>query len=168
MDRRASRRGRNDAAVAAGGARRSTRARMTSSCRRCRWRSSSPERALARRSGGFAAQALPWGDVTLDTQTFELRTAADRVHLGNREYQIIELLMRGRGAADRRGGNRPARLGRGKRGQRIDLGAHLRPAGKAGSNRGAGENPHLSRAGIRAGGLKPIILPLKKITDLFF
>ena len=70
---------------------------MTSSCRRCRWRSSSPERALARRSGGFAAQALTWGDVTLDTQTFELRTAAGRVHLGNREYQIIELLMRGRG-----------------------------------------------------------------------
>lgn len=54
-------------------------------------------RALARRSGGFAAQALTWGDVTLDTQTFELRTAAGRVHLGNREYQIIELLMRGRG-----------------------------------------------------------------------
>lgn len=54
-------------------------------------------RALARRSGGFAAQALTWGDVTLDTQAFELRTAAGRVHLGNREYQIIELLMRGRG-----------------------------------------------------------------------
>ena len=49
-------------------------------------------RALARRSGGFAAQALTWDDVTLDTQT-----AAGRVHLGNREYQIIELLMRGRG-----------------------------------------------------------------------
>ena len=98
-------------------------------------------RALARRSGGFAAQALTWGDATLDTQTFELRTAAGRVHLGNREYQIIELLMRG---------------------QRIDLGAHLRPAGKTGSNRGAGENPHLSRAGVHAGGLKPIILPLEK------
>ena len=54
-------------------------------------------RALARRSGGFAAQALTWGDVTLDTQAFELRTAVGRVHLGNREYQIIELLMRGRG-----------------------------------------------------------------------
>ncbi len=51
----------------------------------------------ARRSGGFAAQALTWGDVTLDTQAFELRTAAGRVHLGNREYQIVELLMRGRG-----------------------------------------------------------------------
>ena len=54
-------------------------------------------RALARRNGGFATQALTWGDVTLDTQAFELRTAAGRVHLGNREYQIIELLMRGRG-----------------------------------------------------------------------
>lgn len=54
-------------------------------------------RALARRSGGFAAQALTWGDVTLNTQAFELQTAASRVHLGNREYQIIELLMRGRG-----------------------------------------------------------------------
>ena len=54
-------------------------------------------RALARRNGGFAAQALTWGDVTLDTQAFELRTAVGRVHLGNREYQIIELLMRGRG-----------------------------------------------------------------------
>ena len=53
-------------------------------------------RALARRSGSFAAQALTWGDVTLDTQAFELRTAVGRMHLGNREYQIIELLMRGR------------------------------------------------------------------------
>ena len=35
-------------------------------------------RALARRNGGFAAQALTWGDVTLDTQAFELRTAAGK------------------------------------------------------------------------------------------
>ena len=35
--------------------------------------------------------------MTLDTQAFELRTAAGRVQLGNCEYQIIELLMRGRG-----------------------------------------------------------------------
>ena len=30
-------------------------------------------------------------------QAFELRTASGRVHLGNREYQMMELLMRGRG-----------------------------------------------------------------------
>ena len=54
-------------------------------------------RALARRNGGFASQQLIWGDVTLDAQAFELRTASSRVHLGNREYQIMELLMRGRG-----------------------------------------------------------------------
>ena len=59
-------------------------------------------RALARRSGDFAAQALTWGDVMLDTQAFELRTAAGRMHLGNREYQIIELLMRGRGSGSPR------------------------------------------------------------------
>ena len=54
-------------------------------------------RALARRSGGFASQLLTWGDVSLDAQAFELRTALGRVHLGSREYQMMELLMRGRG-----------------------------------------------------------------------
>ena len=54
-------------------------------------------RALARRNGGFASQMLTWGDVALDAQAFELRTTAGRVHLGNREYQMMELLMRGRG-----------------------------------------------------------------------
>lgn len=54
-------------------------------------------RALARRNGGFASQVLTWGDVSLDAQAFELRTASGRVHLGNREYQMMELLMRGRG-----------------------------------------------------------------------
>ena len=54
-------------------------------------------RALARRNGGFASQVLMWGDVSLDAQAFELRTASGRVHLGNREYQMMELLMRGRG-----------------------------------------------------------------------
>ena len=54
-------------------------------------------RALARRNGGFAAQLLTWGDVALDAQAFELRTTSGRVHLGNREYQMMELLMRGRG-----------------------------------------------------------------------
>lgn len=54
-------------------------------------------RALGRRNGGFASQMLTWGDVALDAQAFELRTTSGRVHLGNREYQMMELLMRGRG-----------------------------------------------------------------------
>ena len=54
-------------------------------------------RALARRNDGLASQLLTWGDVALDAQAFELRTASGRVHLGNREYQMMELLMRGRG-----------------------------------------------------------------------
>ena len=54
-------------------------------------------RALARRNGGFASQMLTWGDVVLDAQAFELRTTSGHVHLGNREYQMMELLMRGRG-----------------------------------------------------------------------
>ena len=54
-------------------------------------------RALARRNGGFASQLLTWGDVALDAQAFELRSSSGRVHLGNREYQMMELLMRGRG-----------------------------------------------------------------------
>ena len=118
-------------------------------------------RALARRNGGFAAQALTWGDVTLDTQTFELRTAVGRVHLGNREYQIIELLMRGRGR--RIAAEEIARRVWGEENAGSELiWVHISALRKAGSNRSAGENPHLSRAGVRAGGLKPIILSLEK------
>lgn len=54
-------------------------------------------RALARRNGSFAPSVLTWGDLSLNSQTFEMRTEGGSAHLGNREYQIMELLMRGHG-----------------------------------------------------------------------
>lgn len=54
-------------------------------------------RALARRNGSLAMCVLSCGDLLLCDRTFEMRTPQGVVHLGNREYQMMELLMRGRG-----------------------------------------------------------------------
>ena len=40
---------------------------------------------------------LSCGDLSLCDRTFEMRTPQGVVHLGNREYQMMELLMRGHG-----------------------------------------------------------------------
>ena len=54
-------------------------------------------RALTRRSGAFTPDQLTVGDVTLDRTTFELSANGSSVRLGNREYQLLELLMRQQG-----------------------------------------------------------------------
>lgn len=54
-------------------------------------------RALTRRSGAFTPDQLTVGDLTLDRTTFELSANGGSVRLGNREYQLLELLMRQQG-----------------------------------------------------------------------
>ena len=54
-------------------------------------------RALTRRSGNYTPHRLLFGDLILDTSTFELCSHGASVRLGNKEYQLMELLMRRRG-----------------------------------------------------------------------
>ena len=54
-------------------------------------------RALTRRSGSFTPDQLTVGDLTLDRTTFEASSNGASVRLGNREYQMLELLMRQQG-----------------------------------------------------------------------
>ena len=54
-------------------------------------------RALTRRGGEYPPTALTAGNVTLDCAAFELKCGGSRVRLGNREFQMLELLMRQEG-----------------------------------------------------------------------
>lgn len=54
-------------------------------------------RVLCRRSGGMTMSQLIWGDVSLCSQTYALACGKESVRLSNREYQMMELLMRWRG-----------------------------------------------------------------------
>ena len=54
-------------------------------------------RALTRRGGEYTSTALTAGNVTLDCAAFELKCGGSRVRLGNREFQMLELLMRQEG-----------------------------------------------------------------------
>lgn len=54
-------------------------------------------RVLTRRSGVYTPDQLTVGDLTLDRATFELSANGSSVRLGNREYQLLELLMRQQG-----------------------------------------------------------------------
>ena len=54
-------------------------------------------RALTRRSGVYTPDQLTVGDLTMDRATFELSANGSSVRLGNREYQLLELLMRQQG-----------------------------------------------------------------------
>lgn len=51
-------------------------------------------RALTRRGGEYTPSVLTAGNVTLDCSTFALRCGSACVRLGNREFQMLELLMR--------------------------------------------------------------------------
>ncbi|MCI8477481.1 MAG: response regulator transcription factor [Oscillospiraceae bacterium] len=51
-------------------------------------------RALTRRSGEYTPKILTAGNVTLDCATFELKCGSSCIRLGNKEFQILELLMR--------------------------------------------------------------------------
>ena len=54
-------------------------------------------RALTRRGGGYTPSVLTAGNTTLDCAAFELRCGQSRVRLGNKEFQMLELLMRQKG-----------------------------------------------------------------------
>lgn len=54
-------------------------------------------RALTRRGGEYTPKILSAGNVTLDCSTFELKCGSACVRLGNREFQMLELLMRQEG-----------------------------------------------------------------------
>jgi DNA-binding response OmpR family regulator len=51
-------------------------------------------RALMRRPQDHIGNVLELGDLTLDTQTYEVRRAGRRIQLSQREYALLEYLMR--------------------------------------------------------------------------
>ena len=54
-------------------------------------------RALTRRGGAFTPNLLSVGDITLNRSSFELSAHGASVRLGNKAFQMLELLMRQRG-----------------------------------------------------------------------
>lgn len=54
-------------------------------------------RSMTRRKVSFTSNVLEMGNVTLSKYTFELSTEKDKVRLSNKEYQMMELLMRNPG-----------------------------------------------------------------------
>lgn len=53
--------------------------------------------ALTRRGGEYTPKTLVAGNVTLDCATFELKCGTACIRLGNKEFQMLELLMRQEG-----------------------------------------------------------------------
>ncbi len=51
-------------------------------------------RALTRRGGEYTPSVLTVGNTSLDCSTFELKCGASCIRLGNKEFQMLELLMR--------------------------------------------------------------------------
>lgn len=51
-------------------------------------------RALTRRGGEYTPSVLTAGNATLDCSTFELKCGQACIRLGNKEFQMLELLMR--------------------------------------------------------------------------
>ena len=54
-------------------------------------------RALTRRNGVFTSHILTVGNISLNRSTFELARDEMAVRLGNKEFQMMELLMRQQG-----------------------------------------------------------------------
>ena len=54
-------------------------------------------RSMIRRQSTFTSNVLELGNVSLSKYTFELSTEKDKVRLSNKEYQMMELLMRNPG-----------------------------------------------------------------------
>ena len=54
-------------------------------------------RALTRRGGEYTPSVLNAGNVALDCSTFELKCGSSCIRLGNKEFQMLELLMRQKG-----------------------------------------------------------------------
>ena len=51
-------------------------------------------RSMTRRQATFTSNVLELGNVSLSKYTFELSTDKDKVRLSNKEYQMMEMLMR--------------------------------------------------------------------------
>ena len=51
-------------------------------------------RALTRRGEEYTPKILTVGNITLDCSTFELKSASACIRLGNKEFQMLEMLMR--------------------------------------------------------------------------
>ena len=51
-------------------------------------------KALLRRSGGYAAETVRFGSVTLNCSSYELSSPKASVKLNNKEFQIMELFMK--------------------------------------------------------------------------
>ena len=54
-------------------------------------------RSMTRRQAIFTSNVLELGNVSLSKYTFELSTEKDKVRLSNKEYQMMEMLMRNPG-----------------------------------------------------------------------
>jgi len=54
-------------------------------------------RALTRRGGEYTPSILTAGNAALDRSTFELKCGPSCIRLGNKEFQMLELLMRQKG-----------------------------------------------------------------------
>jgi len=54
-------------------------------------------RALTRRGAEFTPCEMRFGDLTLNRATFELSRGAEAVRLGGKEFQMMEMLVRGQG-----------------------------------------------------------------------
>ena len=54
-------------------------------------------RALTRRDGTYTPSVISAGNVTLDRSSFELRCKDACIRLGNKEFQMLELLMQQKG-----------------------------------------------------------------------
>ncbi len=54
-------------------------------------------RSMTRRQSTFTSNVLELGNVSLSKYTFELSTEKDKVRLSNKEYQMMEMLMRNPG-----------------------------------------------------------------------
>ena len=54
-------------------------------------------RSMTRRQATFTSNVLELGNVSLSKDTFELSTDKDKVRLSNKEYQMMEMLMRNPG-----------------------------------------------------------------------
>lgn len=51
-------------------------------------------RALTRRRPEFTSNVLQYGNITLDKNSFEIKCGEDKIPLNNKEFQVLEMLMR--------------------------------------------------------------------------
>ncbi len=54
-------------------------------------------RALTRRHPSFTPNVLQYGNITLDKSNFELKCREENIQLNNKEFQVLEMLMRNAG-----------------------------------------------------------------------